>query len=130
MRKNIIDPALNKVAREIVDAAYKVHYKLGPGLLEQIYETCLIKELSKKGLKVAKQVPIPVMYDGEQLELGFRLDLLVDDSVIIELKAVEVVLPVHHAQVMTYLKLSGKKLGLLINFNVPLIGKGIKRIAM
>jgi len=130
MRKNIVDPELNKVAREIVDAAYKVHYKLGPGLLEQIYETCLMKELSKKNLKVAKQVPVPVMYDGEQLELGFRLDLLIEDLIIVELKAVEIVLPVHHAQVMTYLKLSGKKLGLLINFNVPLIGKGIKRIAM
>jgi GxxExxY protein len=130
MRKNSIDPALDKIARQIVDAAFKVHYKLGPGLLEQIYETCLIKELSRKSLKVSRQVPVPVVYDGEELELGFRLDLLVEDKVIVELKAVEALLPVHQAQVLTYLKLSGKRLGFLINFNVSLIRNGIKRIAL
>jgi GxxExxY protein len=130
MQKNSIDPKLNNVARKIVDAAYKVHCALGPGLLEQIYETCLVKELLKKKLKVSRQVSVPVVYDGEELELGFRLDLLVEDSVVIELKAVESLLPVHHAQVLTYLKLSGKKLGSLVNFNVPLIKQGIKRIVL
>ncbi len=86
--------------------------------MEQIYETCLIKELSRKNLKVSRQMPVPVVYDGEELELGFRLDLLVEDQVIVELKAVESILPVHQAQVLTYLKLSGKRLGFLINFNV------------
>jgi GxxExxY protein len=130
MQRKTIDPQLDKIARLIVDAAYQVHYKLGPGLLEQIYETCLVKELEKKKLKVSRQVPIPIFYDGEDLNLGFRLDLLVENSIIIEIKAVENLIPVHHAQVLTYLKLSQKHLGFLINFNVPIIKAGIKRIAL
>jgi GxxExxY protein len=130
MQRKAIDPQLDKIARLIVDAAYQVHYKLGPGLLEQIYETCLVKELEKKKLKVSRQVPIPIFYDGEDLNLGFRLDLLVENSIIIEIKAVENLIPVHHAQVLTYLKLSQKHLGFLINFNVPIIKAGIKRIAL
>jgi GxxExxY protein len=125
-----IDPKLNKVAKAIVDAAYKVHFNLGPGLLEQVYEVCLIKELVKKKLNVGSQVPVPIYYDGEDLKLGFRLDLLVEDSVIVELKAVDSILPIHVSQLLTYLKLSKKRLGLLINFNVPVIKNGIKRIVL
>ena len=120
----------DEVAREVVDSAYKVHSALGPGLLESVYETCLTHELGKRGLQVRSQVPVPVRYDGLLLEAGFRLDLTVNDRVLIELKAVEKLLPVHEAQVLTYLKLTGYRLGLLINFNVPLIRGGIRRFAL
>ena len=130
MEREPIDPSLDKVAQQIVDAAFKVHSTLGPGLLEQIYETCLAKELVKRGLRVDRQLEVPVSYDGEKLDTGFRLDLLVDEKVIIEIKAVEILAAVHQAQLLTYLKLSGRRLGLLINFNVPVIRQGIKRIAL
>ena len=102
---------------------------MGPGLLESTYEVCLVHELSKAGLNVRSQVALPVVYDGIRLEAGYRIDLLVEDSVIVELKAVESIHPIHEAQVISYLKLSGKKLGLLINFNVNLLKNGIKRLA-
>ncbi len=116
-----------RVATQIVDAAFKVHSTLGPGLLESVYETCLVHELEKRDLTVRKQMTLPVIYDGLHLDAGLRLDLLVEDRVIVELKAVARFLPVFEAQVLTYLKLSGKRLGLLINFNVPRIKDGIKR---
>lgn len=125
-----LDPELDRIASKVVDAAYKVHTTLGPGLLEQIYEVALLRELRKRELRVTRQVEIPVHYDGEDLGLGLRLDMLVEDRLVIELKAIEAVLPVHRAQLMTYLKLAGKRLGLLINFNVAYIKDGIQRIAM
>ena len=121
---------IETLATTVVDAAFKVHSKLGPGLLESAYEACLAHELGKRGHQVARQVPQPVHYEGLDIEVGYRLDLLVDQTLIVELKAVERVLPIHSAQLMTYLKLSRKTLGLLINFNVPLIKDGIKRVVM
>jgi GxxExxY protein len=121
--------ALDQVAAGIVDSAFKVHSALGPGLLESAYEACLEHELTKRGYAVERQKPQPVHYDGILVEAGYRLDLLVNDAVVIELKAVEQLAPIHQAQLMTYLKLSQKSLGFLINFNVPLIKNGIRRIA-
>lgn len=115
------------VASEIVDAAYSVHKALGPGLLEKIYETCLCHELTKRKLNVQKQVPITVVYDGIKFDESLRLDLLVEGMVICELKAVEGTNPVWQAQLLSYLRLTHKRIGLLINFNVPVIKKGIKR---
>ncbi len=119
---------IERVAREIVDASFKVHQVLGPGILESVYETCLAYELSKRGLKVLRQVMVPIVYDGQQLDDGLRLDLMVEDCVIVEVKAVGKMLPLFEAQALTYLKLTGKRLALLINFNVPIIRDGIKRI--
>ena len=124
-----LDPLTNKISGEIVDAAYKVHFVLGPGLLESVYEKCLLHKISQKGLKVEQQVSLPIDFEGIRLDAGLRLDLLVEKRVIVELKAVETLLPIHEAQLLTQLKLSGMKLGLLINFNVPILKKGIKRIA-
>jgi GxxExxY protein len=107
-----------------------VHSILGPGLLESTYEVCLEYELLKKGFKVEHQKALPVVYDGIHLDAGYRIDLLIEDAVIVELKAVEEIAPVHQAQLMTYLKLSERKLGLLMNFNVTDMKKGIKRIIM
>jgi GxxExxY protein len=121
--------AIDAIASEIVDAAFKVHKELGPGLLESAYEACLEHELKKRGLDVERQKPQPVHYDGIVIDVGYRIDLLVNNSVIIELKTVEQLAPIHQAQLMTYLKLSKKSLGFLINFNVPLIKNGIRRIA-
>ena len=118
------------VASKIVDAAFKVHRTLGPGLLENIYELCLLHELKKRGLKVERQVSLPVVYEDLCLDAGLRLDLVVEDLVVVELKAVEMLLPIHKAQVLTCLKLSGHRLGLLVNFNSVLIKQGIQRIAL
>jgi GxxExxY protein len=120
---------IDQVAAEIVDAALKIHKELGPGLLESAYETCLEHELLKRGYKVERQKPQPVHYDGIVIDGGYRIDLLVNDAVVIELKAVTELAPIHHAQLLTYLKLSRKSLGLLINFNVPLLKDGIRRVA-
>lgn len=125
-----ISERVNQVAKEIVDAAFAVHYELGPGLLESVYEVCLIYELKQRRLDVAAQVELPVFYGDTRLNANFRLDLLVEKSVIVELKAVEAIIPVHKAQLLTYLKLSGYRLGLLINFNVPLIKDGIQRLVL
>jgi len=118
------------MAKLVVDAAFAVHSALGPGLLEDVYEVCSMHELGKRGLSAQRQIALPVVYDGLRLEAGLRLDVLVEECVIIELKAVEAVLPVHLAQLLTYLKLTGHRLGLLINFNVPRIKDGIRRVAL
>jgi GxxExxY protein len=120
---------IDRIAKQIVDAAFRVHTKMGPGLLESAYEACMVHELKKRGFGVERQKPQPAMYDDLEIEVGYRIDILVDDKVIIELKAVEQLAPIHQAQLMTYLRLSGKTLGFLINFNVPLIKDGIRRIA-
>ena len=112
----------------IVGAAIEVHRRLGPGLLESAYEKCLCRELSLRGMRVQEQVPLPVEYRGLQLDCGYRLDLVVEQSVLIEVKAVCKILPIFRAQVMTYLKLSGLQLGLLINFNVEVLRSGLYRI--
>jgi GxxExxY protein len=125
-----IPPETNEIARQIVDAAFAVHTALGPGLLESVYEVCLAYELQKRGLTVRQQVVLPVHYDGVRLDAGLRLDLLVNDTVIVEIKAVENLLPVHKAQALTYLKLTSSRLALLINFNVPVIKEGIHRLAL
>jgi GxxExxY protein len=116
-----------KIGAQIVDAALDVHRELGPGLLESVYEICLLEELRDRGLLVDNQVRIPVFYKGKELSKDFIVDILVEDLIIIELKAVEELLPVHEVQLVTYLKLADKHLGYLINFNVPLIKNGIKR---
>lgn len=121
---------LNIITGKIVDCAIRVHKELGPGLLESVYEICLVKELIAIGLRVERQVYLPVTYKGEELKLDFRIDLLAENEIVIELKAIEGILPVHEAQLLTYLKLSGKKIGLLINFNVPLMKNGIKRMIL
>ena len=119
----------NETAKQIVDAALRVHMALGPGLLESVYETALSHELKKRGLTLQRQVPVTFVYDGQRYDEGFRVDLLVADCVIVELKSVEEVHPVHKKQLLTYLRLSGKRLGLLINFNSALLKHGITRIA-
>jgi GxxExxY protein len=115
---------------EIVDAAFNVHRKMGPGLLEKIYEACFCYELDKRGIPYVQQAKLPVMYDGHLLDKGLVMDIFVDDLVICELKSVEVVNPVFAAQLISYLKLSNSRLGYLINFNVPLIRDGIKRFVI
>ncbi len=128
-RKDIPEET-NHIAQQIVDAAFSVHSALGPGLLESVYESCLCHELRKRGLCFERQLFLPVIYDGVKLDAGLRLDLLVGNQVVVELKAVELVQEVHKAQLLTYLKLTGHRLGLLINFNVPVIRKGITRLAL
>jgi len=121
---------LEKLATEVVDAAFKVHKALGPGLLESVYETCLTHEMRLRDHQVRTQVPVPITYEGVTLDAALRIDILIDDQLIVELKAVDALLPVFEAQVLTYLKLTGKRLGLLINFNVPVIRDGIRRIIL
>lgn len=118
------------VATQIVDAAYQVYRALGPGLLESIYEACLAFELTQRGFGVQRQVAVPVIYKGMSLEDGFRLDMLVNDSVICELKAAEKENPVWQAQLLSYMRMSGKRLGILINFNVPVFKTGIRRFVL
>ncbi len=119
---------INEVSGAVVDAAMKVHSALGPGLLESAYEACLIRELRKRGLRVESQVPIAVRYEGDTLDVGYRADLFVEGIVLVELKSVETLLPIHKAQLLSYLRLSGKEVGLLINFNVEHLKNGIKRV--
>lgn len=116
-----------RIGKLIVDASFKIHKSIGPGLLEKIYEVCLAHELRKAGFDVKRQVTIPIQYDGIQFDEGVRLDLLVEEKVVIEIKSVEQVNPVWEAQIICHLKLTGLSLGYLINFNVPLIKKGIRR---
>ena len=118
------------IAKRIVDAAYTIHKILGPGLLEKVYEVCFCHELSKRKLKYQRQVDIPIVYDGITFDEGLRLDVLVEEIVICELKAVDEMNPVWEAQILSHLKLTGNRLGFLINFNVPLIKQGIKRIIL
>jgi GxxExxY protein len=119
-----------RIAKTIVASAYAVHSTLGPGLLENVYEVCFCHELSKRGLSYRRQVVVPIVYDGITFDEGLRLDVLVEDLVICELKAVETMKPVFLAQLLTQLKLTEKRLGFLINFNVPLIKHGIKRVVL
>jgi GxxExxY protein len=119
-----------EVSRLILKAAFKVHSHFGPGLLESVYESCLAQELRDIGLSVKTQVPVPVFFNQVQLEVGYRIDLLVDESVLVEVKSVEAMAPVHSAQTITYLKLAKLKLGLLINFNVLHLKSGIKRFVI
>ena len=125
-----IPDAVNETSGVVVDAAFQVHQALGPGLLESVYEQCLQYELADRGLDVKRQVQVPLMYKGLQFDCGFRIDLLVNDQVVVELKAVEVVLPVHLAQILTYLKITGHRVGLLINFNQTKIKHRIHRLVL
>jgi len=118
------------IGRKIVDSAYIVHKNLGPGLLEKVYEICFCHELAKRGLNYLRQIDIPVVYDGITFEEGLRLDVLVEDQIICELKAVDLINPVWEAQVLSHMKLTNKRLGYLINFNVVNIGQGIKRFVI
>ena len=125
-----IAPEIEKIGKAVLDAAFKVHTTLGPGLLESVYETTMAYEVRKSGLNVATQVSLPIIYDGQQLESGLRLDMLVERCVIVELKSVETMNPVYEAQIMTYLRLSAVRLGFLINFNVKHLKDGIKRFVI
>jgi GxxExxY protein len=118
----------NQLSEKILGAAIEVHRELGPGLLESVYEAALFSELNEQGLYAQRQVPVEAMYKGKKLEVGFRIDLLVEDKVILELKTVEKITDVHLAQVLTYLKLSKNKLGIILNFNVKYLKNGIKRV--
>ena len=119
---------LNELSGTTVNAAIQVHSALGPGLLESAYETCLAYELRERGLLVRTQVALPVVYKMIHMDLAYRVDLLVEESIVVELKTVTKLLPIHEAQLLTYLRLSGHKLGLLLNFHVPLMREGIKRM--
>jgi GxxExxY protein len=119
---------IEEIGALVVDSAIKVHSALGPGLLESAYRACLAHELKMRGLDVSQENPLPIRYEGKEINVGYRIDLLLDQKVIVELKAVERLLPIHTAQVPSCLKLSGYKLGFLINFNVPHLRDGIKRI--
>jgi GxxExxY protein len=119
---------INQITSEIIAAALRVHTILGPGLLESVYEICLSHELTTRGLSSRSQVGLPVVYDGEKLNLGYRIDLIVEDTVIIEVKCVEAINPIHQAQLLSYMRLSGKRVGLLINFHVLHLRDGIKRM--
>ena len=127
-QKNINNMTENEISKVVFDCALKVHQNLGPGLLESAYEECLYYELCKTGLEIEKQKPLPLVYEEVKLEVGYRIDIMIENKFIIEIKAVDALNDVHLAQVLTYLKLSNCKLGLLINFNVTLIKNGIRRI--
>jgi len=117
-------------ARLSIDAALQVHKSLGPGLLESAYEHCLAHEISRRGLPVQRQLALPITHEGEKLDAGYRLDLVVDGAVIIEIKSIDALAPIHDAQVLTYLKLSGLRVGLLMNFNVAMFKQGLKRFVL
>jgi GxxExxY protein len=121
---------LNQISGQIVDAAMKVHSALGPGLLESAYEVCLVHELGRRGLHVETQVPLPIHYEGLNLAVGYRIDIVVEQAVIVELKSVDKIAPIHEAQLLSYLRLSHRRLGLLINFNVLHLKDGIKRMVL
>ncbi|MDP8247392.1 MAG: GxxExxY protein [Candidatus Tritonobacter lacicola] len=121
---------VNQITERIIGATIEVHRALGPGLLESAYEECLCRELTLQGVSFDRQRPLPIEYKGLRLDCGYRLDLLVENEVVVEIKAVENVLPIHEAQLLTYLKLGNWKVGLLINFNVPVLKQGIKRMVL
>ncbi|PJA77259.1 MAG: GxxExxY protein [Nitrospirae bacterium CG_4_9_14_3_um_filter_53_35] len=121
---------MKEITEKIIGAAIEVHKTIGPGLLESAYEECLAHEMQLRGLKFDRQVPLPVTYKGVKLECGYRLDFLVEEAVVLELKVVDALQPIHEAQLLTYLKLGGWTVGLLINFNVPVLKSGIKRIVL
>ena len=124
-----IPPEVEEIGATVVDAGIKVHKALGPGLLESAYEQCLAYELNERGLSVRRQVPLAITYGKLKLDAAYRIDMLVAEVVVVETKSIDVLLPVHQAQLVTYLKLSGYRLGFLMNFNVPLLKQGLKRIA-
>jgi GxxExxY protein len=126
----LIDGKTDRIARNVIDAAYNVHINLGPGLLEKVYEICFCYELEKRGLSYKRQLDVQVVYDNIVFKEGLRLDVLVEDCIICELKAVEGMNPVWEAQIISYMKITGKRLGFLINFNVPKIKEGIKRFVL
>ena len=119
---------LNEITEKIIGVAIDIHRELGPGLLESAYEACMVYDLSQISMKVERQKPLPIVYKGVKLDCGYRLDLLVQDEVIVEIKSVEKLAPIHKAQLLSYLKLSGCKVGLLINFNVQILKHGIQRV--
>lgn len=121
---------INQLSGKVVDAALLVHSELGPGLLESVYEHCLARELTDRGIVVKRQIPLPVIFKGEKLDVGFRLDLLAEEKLIVEIKAVDLMAPIYRAQLMTYLKLTKLKAGLLMNFNVTSMRYGIKRVVL
>ena len=121
---------LNKITEKIISCAIEVHRNLGPGLLESIYQQCLAYELSRVNIPFLMEQPIPVQYKGKTFDCGFRADMVVNDLIILELKAIDKLMPIHDAQLLTYLKLTGKKLGLIINFNVRLLKSGIRRLVL
>ena len=118
---------LNRLSKIILEACIEVHREMGPGLLESIYELCLLNELARKGVRASSQVSIPLIYKGTELSKDFRIDILVEDEIILEIKSVEVLLPVHEAQIISYLKLADKRVGILVNFNEALLKDGYKR---
>ena len=124
----ITAPRINRITGAVITAAMKVHSHLGPGLLESAYEACLAHELRKQNLRVAQQVGLPVVYDGERIDLGYRIDLVVEGLVVVEIKCAEAINPVHQAQLLSYIRLSGRNVGLLINFHVAHLRDGIKRM--
>lgn len=125
-----IPESVEQIGREIVDAALAVHRALGPGLLESVYETCLAEELKRRGLASERQVSVPVVYGDVRMETGFRLDLLVEGSVVVEIKSIDALASIHRAQVLTYLRFSGRRLGYLINFNTTLLKNGLQRLVV
>ncbi len=125
-RRQILD--VNKTTEAIIGAAIEVHRHLGPGLLESAYEECLCEELSLRGLPYKRQVALPITYKGKKLEVGYRIDILVNNEVVVELKTVDAILPIHEAQTLTYMRLGGWKVGLILNFYVPLMKNGVKRL--
>jgi GxxExxY protein len=125
MREN---DRLDKISHRIIGAAIEVHRHLGPGLLESAYQSCLAFELKQLGLKVEEQKPLPVVYKQVKLDCGYRLDMVVEDEIIVEIKAIEKLLPIHDAQLLSYLRLAKKRVGLLMNFHVPVLKNGLKRI--
>lgn len=129
LKDSVLKMKTNEITGEIIDAAIKVHRHLGPGLLESAYEAVLAYELRKRGLKVETQLTLPIVYEDVTLDVGYRLDLFVEDEIIVELKAVEKMIPLYEAQLLSYLKLKKKMIGLLINFHVVLLKDGIKRMA-
>ena len=130
MEYTVISPELNKLATEIIGLAIKVHTALGPGLLESSYKECLFYEIIKAGYFAEKEKALPLVYEEVRLDIGYRIDILVDNKLIIEIKSIESLADIHTAQVLTYLKLSGNRLGLLMNFNVKLLKNGIKRLVL
>ncbi len=129
-RNMLIVQGVNQTTEAIIGAAIEVHKHLGPGLLESAYEECLCHELHLRNIPFQRQVPLPVVYKGTKLDCGYRIDLLVKNEVIVELKAIDSILPIHEAQALTYMRLGSWKVGLIINFNVPIVVKGIKRLVL
>ena len=126
----LIVQGVNQTTEAIIGAAIEVHKHLGPGLLESAYEECLCHELNLRDIPFQRQIPLPVVYKGTKLDCGYRIDLLVKNEVVVELKAIEGILPIHEAQTLTYMRLGDWKVGLIINFNVPIVVKGIKRLVL